>query len=100
MMDRIRALVGSMQSDESRRLAERSREADAAVRQVELALLLGGLCFMALLAGYFLLVRRDFLGRSRAEAAVRESEERLRTTLHSIGDAVLATDSEGAASRS
>ncbi len=95
LMDRIRTLVGAMQSDEARRLADRSLQADEAVRQVELALLLGGLCFVGLLAGYFLLVRRDLLGRARAEAAARDSEGRLRTTLHSIGDAVLATDREG-----
>jgi PAS domain S-box-containing protein len=33
--------------------------------------------------------------RRRAEEAVRESEQRLATTLHSIGDAVIATDMEG-----
>ncbi len=95
LMERIRTLVGSMQGDETSRLAQRSRQADETARQVELALLLGGLCFVGLLAGYFLLVRRDLLGRARAEADARESEERLRTTLRSIGDGVLASDREG-----
>ncbi|QEL16666.1 PAS domain S-box protein [Limnoglobus roseus] len=35
------------------------------------------------------------LQRKRAERALRESEERLRVTLSSIGDAVIATDAEG-----
>jgi PAS domain S-box-containing protein len=41
------------------------------------------------------LVFRDITRRRAAERQIRESRERLRTTLSSIGDAVLATDSEG-----
>ncbi len=41
------------------------------------------------------LVFRDISERQRAEAAVRESKEWLATTVHSIGDAVIATDREG-----
>ncbi|MDS4068650.1 MAG: PAS domain S-box protein [Candidatus Competibacter sp.] len=40
-------------------------------------------------------ISRDITERQRAEAAVRASEERFRTTLHSIGDAVIATDAQG-----
>ncbi|MEA2035157.1 MAG: PAS domain S-box protein [Euryarchaeota archaeon] len=39
------------------------------------------------------------LKRRRAEEALQESEEHLRTTLHSIGDAVITTDTEGAITR-
>jgi len=44
-------------------------------------------------------VGRDITERKRGEAALRESEERLSTTLNSIGDAVLTTDTEGRVSR-
>jgi len=37
--------------------------------------------------------------RERSEASLRESEESLATTLHSIGDAVIATDAAGRVSR-
>jgi len=37
----------------------------------------------------------DITELKRAEEALRESEENLRTTLNSIGDAVIATDTEG-----
>jgi two-component system cell cycle sensor histidine kinase/response regulator CckA len=41
-------------------------------------------------------VARDITERKRAEEAVRESEERFRTTLYSIGDGVITTDTSGA----
>lgn len=37
----------------------------------------------------------DVTERNRAELALRESEEKLRTTLNSIGDAVISTDIKG-----
>lgn len=44
--------------------------------------------------GQFAVIFGDVTERMRAENALRESEERLSTTLRSIGDAVLATDAE------
>jgi len=44
---------------------------------------------------YVNLYGRDVTERVRAEEAVRESEERNRTTLQSLGDAVIATDGSG-----
>jgi PAS domain S-box-containing protein len=44
---------------------------------------------------YVNLYGRDITERVRAEEAVRESEERNRTTLQSLGDAVIATDGSG-----
>ena len=45
--------------------------------------------------GYFAVTFADITERKRAEALQREAEERLRVTLKSIGDAVIATDIEG-----
>ena len=44
---------------------------------------------------YVNLYGQDVTERVRAEEAVRESEERNRTTLQSLGDAVIATDGSG-----
>ncbi len=40
-------------------------------------------------------IARDITDRKLAEEELRESEEKLRTTLNSIGDAVIATDIDG-----
>lgn len=44
--------------------------------------------------GYFAVTFSDITERKRMEQALRESEEKLRVTLTSIGDAVIATDAE------
>ena len=95
LMDRIRSTVDSMQRQESVLLAERTRQVQQAARQATGAALLTAACFVGLLVAFLLIVREDLLGRARAEAAALDSEEWLRTTLRSIGDAVLATDGEG-----
>ena len=47
------------------------------------------------LSKYLISIGRDITDRKRAEIALRESEENLRTTLNSIGDAVIVTNTQG-----
>ena len=51
--------------------------------------------FMSVVAGTILVLGAVTAERQRAEAAVHEQRERLHVTLSSIGDAVMATDSQG-----
>ncbi len=94
-MDRIRVSLAAMRSEETALLEERSRQAVAASRRVLAAAVAGSLASLALFAAFVFVVRKDQLARARAQAALRQSEQRLRTTLRSIGDAVLATDADG-----
>ena len=95
IMDRTRATVDAMHRQEFSLLTERTLQVERAARQATGAALLTAACFVGLLIAFLLIVREDLLGRARAEGAARDSEERLRTTLRSIGDAVLATDGDG-----
>jgi two-component system CheB/CheR fusion protein len=95
IMDRIRASVGAMRAEETRQLAERSARARQTERQVLAAAIFGGACFLAVLVVFLLVVREDLLGRARAQEAAFDSEEKLRMTLQSIGDAVLSTGADG-----
>ncbi len=95
LMERIRGLVDAMRDEEKRLLASRQSQAATAVQEMNRAIVAGMLVFIALLAAFLALVRHDLLGRERAESEARDTGERFRTTLSSIGDAVLTTDAEG-----
>ena len=94
-MRRIRETASGMRNEERRLLAQRTLGARRAAARLTAAALIGGAALLVLLAGLFTVARRDLLGRERAEAAARQSQEQLSTTLRSIGDAVLATDRRG-----
>ena len=88
LMEMIRQSVDAIHSEERGLLAARIREAERSSRILRAAAVGGAALVLALLVALILVIRRDMLGRAEAEA-------RLRTTLHSIGDAVLATDVHG-----
>jgi two-component system CheB/CheR fusion protein len=88
MMEEIRKTADGIHSEEESLLARRIAEAELAARVLRAATLGAAALVLALLAALVWVIRRDLVGRAQAEA-------RLRTTLHSIGDAVLATDTAG-----
>src|SRR6266508_2447377 len=101
VMDRIRAVVESLRAEEDRLLAER-RAREARDARAATATTVGGLAFaLALvLVATILLTRAARADATRVEAqaqaaALALSEGRLRVTLASIGDAVIATDPQG-----
>jgi PAS domain S-box-containing protein len=57
--------------------------------------LLSGVAGVAGVVAFMVLLRRHLTARAAAAAVIAEQGERLRTTLASIGDAVITTDTEG-----
>ena len=88
VMTDARAVLSDMQSEEDRLLRLRQASESRARREAIFALwATGGLgALLIILVVYF--VRRD-------AATLRRTESELAATLHSIGDAVIATDLEG-----
>ena len=105
VMDQIRTAIAAMGAEEQRLLTERTQREERA-GQMAVFTTVGGLA-LALLLGIAatVLLNQAIRQRARAEAARAEaeavarataaSEEQLRVTLASIGDAVIATDAEG-----
>jgi PAS domain S-box-containing protein len=94
-LDEVDRLIGEIEGAERALLADRERVSDRAYSK---ALLFGtaaagfGLIAVGL---YVWLLRRSTRARAAAAAAVRREREWLQTTLASIGDAVIATDTAG-----
>lgn len=94
-MDALRATVTQMVDHEQSLLRDRS---EASARAYKVAICTGvitGLAALGSIAGFLVLLRRHLVARARDAFVIAEQAERLRTTLASIGDAVIATDSEG-----
>ena len=87
-MDQIRAVVERMEGDAERDLAAQLAAANDARSAVACSIVIATALAIAILVVLVLVTRRD-------SARIRASEERLATTLRSIGDAVMATDERG-----
>jgi PAS domain S-box-containing protein len=94
-MDAARALITDFEAEENGLL--RTRLAERASRSRRASQLTGAGAVGALGLGALAIAMIESNGRRRlrAERALRESEERLRVTMRSIGDAVIATDTDG-----
>lgn len=92
-------LLGEMDQDARVRLAQR----EATHAQAQKTLVAAGALVAALLAGLlggtYRLIRRQLRTNETNQRALADNEESLSTTLHSIGDAVLATDTDGRITR-
>src|SRR4029077_19267781 len=84
-MDQIRAVVERMEGDAERDLAAQLAAANDARSAVARSIVVATALAIAILVVLVLVTRRD-------SARIRASEQRLATTLRSIGDAVMATD--------
>ena len=95
IMDSVRRQVGRMEDEEEGQLRQRIANAARSRTSAVTALVVAGLLQLATLAAMLVLLRRKIRNRERAAALVNEQKEWFRTTLSSIGDGVIATDTAG-----
>jgi PAS domain S-box-containing protein len=95
MMDRLRLLFAQMRQEETRLDGERDAEYRNSIQMTRVSLWLASVAaLLGLIALAFLILRERTLREQHAKE-LRVSEEWFRTTLSSIGDAVIATDRSG-----
>ena len=92
-------LLRQMEDEESRLLNVRNVELLSTRRLLTTAGLAVALLLAAVLAATYVLIRRQLRETTVTQRALADSEEGLATTLRSIGDAVLATDTQGRITR-
>jgi PAS domain S-box-containing protein len=95
VMDALRLKVGAFTAREQGLLEDRSRASASAVRSAIVAAVIGVASSVVLLGFAFEASRRRTAERERAATMLHEEKERFRTTLASIGDAVIVTDRTG-----
>ena len=97
--DRIHELLRGLEFEEAALLRERTEAQLHTRRLLLLANSIVALLLLGLLGGAYALIRRQLCETRQTQRALEDSEESLATTMHSIGDAVLATDTEGRITR-
>jgi PAS domain S-box-containing protein len=94
-MDGVRHDIAGMESEENDLLERQSKEAKASGRYSFLTDFVANLIACGLLSSVSYVVISDVNARKRAGEALRQQREWLQVTLSSIGDAVIATDTNG-----
>jgi PAS domain S-box-containing protein len=95
LMDEIRTLLGSMEAEERRLLEVRALESDRSASTLLVTIGVADLVAIAFLTAFTFLAIRRMAEQRRSARALAEQRDWLKTTLASIGDAVLATDQDG-----
>jgi len=96
LMDQIRALAADMASEENHLLRVRTQRANESMAASAHTIVAGSLVSILLLVLCFGLLNRELSERKRAQETLGKNEKWFSTTLGSIGDAVIATDMNGA----
>ena len=94
-MDELRKQVDQMTSVERQLLTTRSERSERTYRVALLTTVVADLFALAMVVAFIFLLRRHLLARDKAAAAIHEQREMFRTTIASIGDAVMTTDTQG-----
>jgi two-component system, cell cycle sensor histidine kinase and response regulator CckA len=99
LSDRARSQLDELEREEKHVLELRRAEAERRVTQVRYAEGAGSVSALGMVALVFSGLIREVKRRRSSEAAFRTSEESLSTTLHSIGDGIIATDRDARITR-
>ena len=94
-MDELRKQVDEMAAVEWQLLKVRSERSERTYNVALLTTVIADVFALAMVLAFIFLLRRHLLARDRAAAAIHEQRETFRTTIASIGDAVLTTDIQG-----
>ncbi|MCL4522569.1 MAG: CHASE3 domain-containing protein [Acidobacteria bacterium] len=96
IMDEIRAVVYEMRSAENEALAVREARSHASARTATVTSIASAVVGIVLMLGVFILLKREVWQRTRAEEALRRSEENYRLLVESVQDyAILTLDPFG-----
>jgi PAS domain S-box-containing protein len=94
-MDELRAVVARMSALEGAVLEERAQASARALDVARAAASLAAILGVVVLAALVLQMRRNFVARDRAAASLGAQKELFRTTLASLGEAVVTCDLGG-----
>jgi PAS domain S-box-containing protein len=95
VMDSIRGLVSEMQQHERALRVERQRVSDAAYQSAIGSSVLAVIMGLTAVVAFLWLLRMHLSSLAKSAAEMFEQRELFRTTLASIGDGVIATDTRG-----
>jgi PAS domain S-box-containing protein len=94
-MDQLRAVIGRMKAAEGAVLVERTLASSRALDMAWAASALAAVLGVLMLAALMLQMRRNLFARDRASASLGAQKELFRTTLASLGEAVVTCDTAG-----
>jgi PAS domain S-box-containing protein len=95
LMDSVRAQIGAMREQDHALLRSRLEQSALSYSRAVKSGLGSSMVGFVLIAAFVYFWWRDTLARQRNAAVLQEQREWFRTTLSSIGDAVIAADSNG-----
>lgn len=94
-IDQARSMFDEVLTEEHRLLEERSEDSQRSAREAMVTFTVTSIAAVLFVLAFYMVVRRELRVRAEAAREVSEREAWLQTTLHSIADAVIATDEHG-----
>jgi PAS domain S-box-containing protein len=94
-MDAIRTLASEIEQDERELLQAREQQSSRSYRVAMTTNLITAFLGLGLVVAFILVLRQNLMERANAASDLHQQREWFRTTLAGIGDAVIATDTQG-----